>query len=306
MNDRMRIVFMGTPDFAVASLRELVENGQQVVGVVTATDKFGGRGGKKLIESAVKKYAQEQQIKVLQPSNLKSEAFLQELKELNADLQVVVAFRMLPEVVWNMPPLGTFNLHGSLLPKYRGAAPINWAIMNGEQTTGVTTFFLKHAIDTGDIIFQESLPIAPNDTAGSLHDKMMHLGAKVVLQTVEAIANKTVQSLPQVDSEACDAPKIFKETCEIKTTMDVQKAYDFVRGLSPYPAAWITLDDKMFKIFDCNPVLADRQTSALFETDQKSYLRLWFDNGYLSLKEVQLQGKKRMQIKEFLNGHKFI
>ena len=306
MNDRMRIVFMGTPDFAVASLRELVENGQQVVGVVTATDKFGGRGGKKLLESAVKKYAQEQQIKVLQPSNLKSEAFLQELKDLNADLQVVVAFRMLPEVVWNMPRLGTFNLHGSLLPKYRGAAPINWAIMNGEQTTGVTTFFLKQAIDTGDIIFQESLPIAPNDTAGSLHDKMMHLGAKVVLQTVEAIANKTVQSYPQDDSEACDAPKIFKETCEIKTEMDVQKAYDLVRGLSPYPAAWTTLDDKMFKIFDCTPVLADRQTSELFETDQKSYLWLWFDNGYLSLKEVQLQGKKRMQIKEFLNGYKFI
>ena len=306
MNDRMRIVFMGTPDFAVASLRELVENGQQVVGVVTATDKFGGRGGKKLIESAVKKYAQEQQIKVLQPSNLKSEEFLQELKDLNADLQVVVAFRMLPEVVWNMPPLGTFNLHGSLLPKYRGAAPINWAIMNGEQTTGVTTFFLKHAIDTGDIIFQESLPIAPNDTAGSLHDKMMHLGAKVVLQTVEAIADNTVQSLPQNDLEACEAPKIFKETCEINTTMDIQKAYDFVRGLSPYPAAWTTLDDKMFKIFDCTPVLADRQTSKLFETDQKSYLRLWFANGYLSLNEVQLQGKKRMQIKEFLNGYKFI
>ncbi len=306
MNDRMRIVFMGTPDFAVASLRELVENGQQVVGVVTATDKFGGRGGKKLIESAVKKYAQEQQIKVLQPSNLKSEEFLQELKDLNADLQVVVAFRMLPEVVWNMPPLGTFNLHGSLLPKYRGAAPINWAIMNGEQTTGVTTFFLKHAIDTGDIIFQESLPITPNDTAGSLHDKMMHLGAKVVLQTVEAIADNRVQSLPQNDLKACEAPKIFKETCEINTTMDVQKAYDFVRGLSPYPAAWTTLDDKMFKIFDCTPVLADRQTSKLFETDQKSYLRLWFANGYLSLNEVQLQGKKRMQINEFLNGYKFI
>ncbi len=306
MNDRMRIVFMGTPDFAVASLKELVEHGQQVVGVVTATDKYGGRGGKKLIESAVKKYAQEQQIKVLQPSNLKSEAFLQELKDLNADLQVVVAFRMLPEVVWNMPPLGTFNLHGSLLPKYRGAAPINWAIINGEQNTGVTTFFLKHAIDTGDIIFQESLPIAPNDTAGSLHDKMMHLGAKVVLKTVQAIANNTVQSLPQNDSEACDAPKIFKETCEINTKMDVQKAYDFVRGMSPYPAAWTTLDDKMFKIFDCNPVLAERQTSELFETDQKSYLRMWFTDGYLSLNEVQLQGKKRMQIKEFLNGYKFI
>ena len=302
----MRIVFMGTPDFAVASLKELVEHGQQVVGVVTATDKYGGRGGKKLIESAVKKYAQEQQIKVLQPSNLKSEAFLQELKDLNADLQVVVAFRMLPEVVWNMPPLGTFNLHGSLLPKYRGAAPINWAIINGEQNTGVTTFFLKHAIDTGDIIFQESLPIAPNDTAGSLHDKMMHLGAKVVLKTVQAIADNIVQSLPQNDSEACDAPKIFKETCEINTKLDVQKAYDFVRGMSPYPAAWTTLDDKMFKIFDCNPVLAERQINELFETDQKSYLRMWFTDGYLSLNEVQLQGKKRMQIKEFLNGYKFI
>ncbi|MDG1295602.1 MAG: methionyl-tRNA formyltransferase [Saprospiraceae bacterium] len=302
----MRIVFMGTPDFAVAALDKLIKAKKNIVGVITATDKFGGRGGKKLIQSSVKKYALEHDLNVLQPKNLKAPDFIKELKDLNADLQVVVAFRMLPEVVWSMPNRGTFNLHGSLLPQYRGAAPINWAVMNGEQVTGVTTFFLQHAIDTGDIISQKNLPIGADDTAGIVHDKMMHLGADLILETVEAIEKETVSSIPQDDSLVSEAPKIFKETCEINLNQSIKKVYDFVRGLSPFPTAWTTLDSKMLKIYACSKVLKERADGTSdFETDGKSYLHLWAEDGYLDITDLQIQGKKRMIIRDFLNGYTF-
>jgi len=253
----LRIVFMGTPDFAVPSLEILVENGYQVVGVITATDKWGGRGKKKLLESPVKQAAVQHGIPVLQPKNLKDPEFLEELRALEANLQVIVAFRMLPEVVWGMPELGTFNLHGSLLPKYRGAAPINWAIIRGETETGVTSFFLQQEIDTGDLIFQESMPIHPDDTAGDVHDRMMHLGAKVVLKTVNAISEGSVTTQRQDDAEATSAPKIFSDTCQIDFDQPIQQVHDFVRGLSPYPAAWTTLDEQQLKILKAEAEPAD-------------------------------------------------
>ncbi|MFN3316928.1 MAG: methionyl-tRNA formyltransferase, partial [Raineya sp.] len=235
----MRIIFMGTPEFAVPSLQVLVENGYNIVGVVTAPDKPAGRG-KQMQVSEVKQYALSQNLPILQPEKLKSPDFLAELQALKADLQVVVAFRMLPEVVWAMPPIGTFNLHASLLPKYRGAAPINWAIINGETETGVTTFFLQHEIDTGNIIFQEKEPISPTDTAGSLYQRLMHKGAKLVLKTVQTIEKGDVQTFPQV-GEITHAPKIFRETCQIDWNKTSTEIYNFVRGLAPYPAAWTTL-----------------------------------------------------------------
>ncbi len=234
----MRIIFMGTPDFAVPSLDILVKSGHEVVAVVTSTDKLGGRGGKQILQSPIKKYAEANIIPVLQPPNLKSPAFIEELKSYNADLQVVVAFRMLPELVWSMPKLGTFNLHGSLLPKYRGAAPINWAVINGETETGVTTFFIKHEIDTGDLLFQEAIPIGENETAGEVHDRMMLVGADLVLKTVNAIQNDKYKLSKQDESKVCKAPKIYHETCEIDFNQPVKKVHDFIRGLSPYPGAW--------------------------------------------------------------------
>jgi methionyl-tRNA formyltransferase len=244
----MRIIFMGTPEFAVSSLDILVQNGHQIVAVVTSIDSYGGRGGKQLLESAVKKYAVAHDIPVLQPTNLKSPAFLETLRSYNADLQIVVAFRMLPEVVWNMPPLGTVNLHGSLLPKYRGAAPINHAIINGETETGVTSFKLKHEIDTGDVIMSRSIKIEDSDDAGTLHDKLKDLGAQVVLETVNKIANGSVDFQIQSDDEATAAPKIFHETCKIDFHRPVAEVYNFIRGLSPYPAAWCIIDQKEVKI----------------------------------------------------------
>ena len=249
MNKPLRIIFMGTPDFAVSTLQTLVENGQNVVAVITAPDKPAGRG-LKLNESAVKQYAVSQNIPVLQPTNLKAETFLAELKSYQADLQIIVAFRMLPEAVWNMPPLGSFNIHASLLPQYRGAAPINWAIMNGETETGVTTFFLQHQIDTGDIIFQDKVTIEPTDDFGSLYEKLKHAGAALALKTVKAIEAGNVPSEPQkTNQELKEAPKIFKDTCQINWNQPAQKIHDFVRGLSPYPTAWTIFDDKTFKIF---------------------------------------------------------
>ena len=228
---------MGTPEFAVPSLAILLENGYDVAGVVTATDKYGGRGNKVLLESAVKKYAVEKGIKVLQPTKLRDPAFLEDLAALKADLQIVVAFRMLPEVVWDMPNKGTFNLHGSLLPKYRGAAPINWAVIRGEETTGVTTFFIRHKIDTGDIILQREMPIGPDDTAGDVHDRMMELGAEAVLETVQMIEKDQVELQVQDHQAATKAPKLFKETCEIDFNKTSEEVHNFIRGLSPYPAA---------------------------------------------------------------------
>lgn len=305
MKKDLRIVFMGTPDFAVPSLQILVENGYEVVGVITATDKYGGRGGKRLIESAVKKYALAQNIPVLQPKNLKATDFQAELKALNANLQVVVAFRMLPESVWAMPELGTFNLHGSLLPKYRGAAPINWAVINGEKETGVTSFFLKHKIDTGDMLFQESLPIGESETAGEVHDRMMELGAEVVLKSVQAIEEGNYELQAQKDELATKAPKIYHETCEIDFNQSTEKVHNFIRGLSPYPAAWTTLDDLKLKVLRTTKLLENHDLEAgTFSSDNKHFLRIATADGFVEVHELQLAGRRRMKTKDFLNGYK--
>ncbi len=297
---------MGTPDFAVPSLDILVKNGYEIVGVITATDKLGGRGKNKLIESPIKKYAVENDLPVLQPKNLKASEFTTALGALGANLQVVVAFRMLPEVVWNMPQYGTFNLHGSLLPKYRGAAPINWAVINGEKETGVTSFFLQHEIDTGDMLFQESVPIEENDTAGDVHDKMMLLGAKVVLKTVKAIEAGNVQPQKQDDTQATKAPKIFHETCEIDFNQPTQKVHDFIRGMSPYPGAWTTLDDKVFKIFKSSKELKNHDhTPGTFLSDDKKELKIATKDGFVKVHLLQMQGRKRMDTVAFLNGYQF-
>jgi methionyl-tRNA formyltransferase len=312
----MKIVFMGTPDFAVSSLDVLVKNGYDVAAVITATDKMGGRGGKQILQSAVKKYAVEQNLRVLQPEKLKNPEFIDELRTINADLFIVVAFRMLPEIVWTMPPLGTFNLHGSLLPKYRGAAPLNWAVINGEKETGVTTFFLKHEIDTGDIIFRESLPIGDDESVGEVHDRMMVLGANTVLKTVQAIDNQTVKPLPQLDIAATHAPKIFQETCDIDFTKTTAEVHNFIRGLSPFPTAWTTLNGLKFKIYKAakenNLEKRTPQYKADFEpnstgkfiSDGKNYLKITTADGHIELLDVQLEGRKRMLVRDFLNGYR--
>ncbi len=300
----MRIVFMGTPDFAVPSLDILVKNGYNIVGVVTATDKWGGRGGKTLIQSPIKRYALANNLTVLQPANLKSPAFVDLLKMLKADLQVVVAFRMLPEVVWNMPPLGTINLHGSLLPRYRGAAPIHWAVINGEKETGVTTFKLKHDIDTGNILFQEKIPILDTDTTGDVHDRMMGIGAQLVLKTVRAIESNDYELIPQDSAEVSKAPKIHKEDAEIQFDMPVKKVYDFIRGMSPFPGAWTLFEAKMFKIYFAHYVQKDHdETPGTFSFEGKNHIRFYCTDGYILPMDVQLAGKKRMPVKDFLNGY---
>lgn len=302
----MRIVFMGTPEFAVPSLQILHENGYNVVGVITAPDKPKGRG-KKLQGTPVKEYAESAGLNVLQPTNLKSEEFLSELRALKADLQIVVAFRMLPEVVWNMPEGGTFNLHGSLLPQYRGAAPINWAIMNGETETGVTTFFLKHEIDTGSIILQDKEPIASEDTVGDVYERLMHKGAKLVLKTVQAIEVGNVSLSPQIESENLKAaPKIHKETCEINWDQPSEQIRNFVRGLSPYPAAWTSLGGKKFKVYKVQATKrSENKPIGEFVTDNKTYVSIKTEDGWLDLLDLQMEGKKRMLIDDLLRGYKF-
>lgn len=300
----MKIVFMGTPDFAVASLKALVESGKEVVAVITAPDKPSGRG-LVMNETPVKKYAVSKGIPVLQPEKLKNPEFLEQLRSYQADLQIVVAFRMLPEVVWNMPRLGTFNLHGSLLPQYRGAAPINWAVINGETETGVTTFFLQHEIDTGNVIFAEKTPILPDDNAGTIHDKLMEIGAGLVVKTVEAIEAGNYPQIPQdMSAELKSAPKIFKETCQINWNQPAEKVHNFIRGLSPYPAAWTLLNDKSCKIYktEIGEVTDDSLEIGSFKTDGKSFLYFKTADKYLKIKELQLEGKKRMGIEEFLRG----
>lgn len=302
----LRIVFMGTPEFAVPSLEILVENGFNVVGVITAPDKPQGRG-QKLVSSPVKEAALKHHLKVLQPMNLKAPEFIAELKALDANLQIVVAFRMLPEIVWNMPALGTFNLHASLLPQYRGAAPINWAIINGEKETGITTFFLKHEIDTGSIIFQEREPITDDDNVGTLYDRLMKKGSALVLKTVKAIAAGDYPSVPQAENITIrHAPKIFKETCEINWNTSAQNIQNFVRGLSPYPTAWAILNGKTFKIFKVSP--ADKpvaiESTGSVNTDNKNYLYVRCSDGWVSVEELQPEGKKRMTIHEFFRGNK--
>lgn len=300
----MRIVFMGTPEFAVPSLKILVEHDYDVVGVITATDKRGGRGGKKLIESAVKKYAVEQGLYLMQPPNLKNPDFLEELRSLKADLQVVVAFRMLPVAVWDMPPLGTLNLHGSLLPRYRGAAPLNWAIINGEQQTGLTTFFLKHAIDTGDLLFQYKTPIGEEETVGELHDRLMHRGAELMLKTIRGIEKEDCEAQEQDESLVSAAPKIFHKDCKVDFSQTTQQVHDFVRGLSPYPTAWTRLDGQKLKLYKTKRELEQHNLPiGTIDTDDKNYLRIATQDGFVHILELQLQGRKRMDTSDFLNGY---
>lgn len=309
-NQSPRIIFMGTPEFAVASLDALVQAGYNIVGVITAPDKPAGRG-MKMNESAVKKYAVEHNLHVLQPEKLKSPEFIAELKSLNADLQIVVAFRMLPEIIWNMPALGTVNVHGSLLPQYRGAAPINWAVINGEKETGVTTFKLKHEIDTGDILLQESFPVGEDDTAGEVHDHMKEVGAKLLVKTVEGLMNNTLVEKPQssvASSESAmlkHAPKIFTETCKINFSKTVDEVHNLIRGLSPFPGAFTTLHDKMLKIYRSKKEITTQRLPAEFVTDGKTFLKFACSDGYIHLLEIQLEGKKKMLIEDFLRGYRF-
>jgi len=325
---QLRIIFMGTPEFAVASLDALVKAGCNIVGVITAPDKPAGRG-MTLQQSAVKKYAVENNLHILQPEKLKNPEFLGELKLLNADLQIVVAFRMLPEVVWNMPHMGSVNLHGSLLPQYRGAAPINWAVINGEKETGVTTFKLKHEIDTGDILLQDSFPIGENETAGDVHDRMKDIGAALLVKTIKGLADGTLEERPQasivnselsiketgslsghsqftIDNSLKHAPKIFTETCKIDFNQSAADVHNLVRGLSPFPGAFTSLNGKMLKIYKSGKEAAFvKSEPGNYETDGKTFLRFACTDGYLLVKELQLEGKKRMLTEDFLRGYKF-
>ena len=303
--DRPRIVFMGTPEFAVASLDAIIQAGYHVVAVITAPDKPAGRG-MQLTVSAVKKYALEKDLKILQPEKLKNPDFLEELRQLHADLQIVVAFRMLPELVWNMPPMGTVNLHGSLLPQYRGAAPINWAVINGEPKTGVTTFKLQQDIDTGDILLQESFPIGQEETAGEVHDRMKDIGARLVVKTIEGLTAGTLTEHPQPqDAILKHAPKIFTETCRIDWNQPIENIYNLIRGLSPFPAAFTHLDGKLLKIYRSEKDTATPSHSpGEIDTDKKTYLRFAAADGYIRVKEIQLEGKKKMEITDFLRGYR--
>lgn len=313
----LRIVYMGTPDFAVQSLRALVEGGYNVVGVITMPDKPVGRHGSVLQPSPVKEYALSQGLPVLQPEKLKDETFLKDLQALNADLQIVVAFRMLPEVVWNMPRFGTFNLHASLLPQYRGAAPINWAVINGDTETGVTTFFLTHEIDTGKIIRQKHLPIADTDDVGIVHDALMNMGAGLVTETVDLLLEGKVDAIPQEEffkdpTELRPAPKIFKDTCRIDWNQPLKKIYDFIRGLSPYPAAWTEVvagdgSRTTLKVYQTEKHPASHNLAiGTIVTDAKTYIDVAVEDGYIRLLTLQLAGKKRLGVKDFLNGNKQI
>jgi len=328
-SSNLRLIFMGTPEFAVASLDVLVKSKFNIVGVVTAPDKPAGRG-LKVNESAVKKYAVRHNLRVLQPEKLKNPEFLNELRSLNADLQIVVAFRMLPEIVWNMPSMGTVNLHASLLPNYRGAAPINWAVINGEKETGVTTFKLQHEIDTGNILMQESFPIGDDETAGELHDRMKEIGARVLVETVSRLAEGTLKETPQSaigneqlaieNSQISEthspltihhspfkhAPKITTQICQIDWTKSVDEIHNLIRGLSPYPAAFTELGDQTIKIFKSEKELAiPTSKPGRWESNGKTYLKFAAKDGYIYVKDVQLEGKKRMKVEDFLRGYRF-
>ncbi len=322
----LRIVFMGTPEFAVASLDKLVQAGCNIVGVITAPDKAAGRG-MQLQQSAVKKYAVEHSLNTLQPEKLKDPEFLAALKQLRADLQIVVAFRMLPEIVWNMPPMGTINLHGSLLPQYRGAAPINWAIINGEKITGVTTFKLKHEIDTGDILLSAIIPIGEEETAGELHDKMKESGAALLFKTVKKLSAGNLEEAPQTQltdhpgAVLKHAPKIFSTTCQIDWNKPVADIFNLVRGLAPYPAAFTFLEEKKLKLYKVAKVDGEVDVPGVntttssynapsiapgeFETDRKTFLHIAGLDGYISVLELQLEGKKKMSIEDFLRGYRW-
>ena len=308
--DSIRIVFMGTPEFAVASLEALLQAGCKIVAVITAPDKPAGRG-LQVTQSAVKKFAVSRNLPVLQPEKMKDPGFLEKLRSLGADLQIVVAFRMLPEMVWNLPPMGTVNLHGSLLPQYRGAAPINWAIINGEDHTGVTTFKLQHEIDSGNILLQESFPIGENDTAGEVHDIMMRVGASLLVKTVQGMLDGSIHEIPQpsFDKENITvraAPKIYTETCKIDWHLPVDELHNLIRGLSPYPGAFCRFENKTMKIFRSSKQRIPPEVEAgMYQTDQKTYLRFACADGYISAEEVQMEGKKRLPISDFLRGYRF-
>lgn len=304
----MRIIFMGTPQFAVASLDALIKAGSDIVAIVTAPDKPAGRG-QKVSESAVKQYAVANGLKVLQPEKLKNEDFITELKALKAELQVVVAFRMLPEVVWNMPAKGTINLHASLLPQYRGAAPINWALINGEKESGVTTFFLKHDIDTGNILFTEKITLTGHEDAGELHDRLMNKGAGLLVKTVKAVESGRYNEHPQSQlaegTELRHAPKIFKDDCQIDWTQPALSIYNKIRGLSPVPTAYTELNGKNLKVYASEYQLSETDIQpGAFLTDNKTYLKFAAKDGFVLLKDIQLEGKKRMGIEDFLRGVK--
>ena len=297
-----RIVFMGTPEFAVPSLRALVDAGYAVVGVITATDKRGGRGGKQLLQSPVKQAAEALGLPVLQPKNLKAADFLEALTALQADLQIVVAFRMLPTVVWDMPTLGTFNLHGSLLPRYRGAAPINWAVINGETETGATTFFIQEQIDTGDVLLQHRMPIGENETAGEVHDRMMVQGAELVLATVRLIEGGDYTLRQQDDTAATPAPKLDRELCRIDWDQPARRVHNFIRGLSPWPDAWTTLDRQQLKIIRTEVASTGQATVAGTVGVEDGSLQVACSNGNVRVLELQLAGRKRMAVSDFLRG----
>jgi methionyl-tRNA formyltransferase len=304
----IKVVFMGTPEFAVTILKTILDNDIEVVGVITAADKPAGRG-RKMHQSAVKKFALENDLNILQPRNLKAPDFQKELAALNADLQVVVAFRMLPKSVWDMPKYGTFNLHASLLPEYRGAAPINWAIINGESKSGVTTFFIDEKIDTGEIILQEEVSISETDSAGILHDKLMHLGSDLVIKTINAIAIDTIKTKKQPNRELKSAPKLYKETCKIDWTDSLENIYNKVRGLSPYPVAWTELqhNDKLIelKIHKAKKSIEDHNFIIGQIMATKKEIRIAVKDGFLIIEDIQLSGKKRMDARSFLNGFAF-
>jgi methionyl-tRNA formyltransferase len=322
--DSLRIIFMGTPQFAVPSLQKLYDDGYDIVAVITAPDKPSGRG-MHITQSAVKKFALGKNLKILQPEKLKASDFISELKLLKADLQVVVAFRMLPEIVWNMPPMGTINLHGSLLPQYRGAAPINWAIINGEKETGVTTFKLQHEIDTGNILLQKKIKITEEETAGTLHDKMMEVGADLLLTTIKELEKGNIKEMEQLSdfrsqqsedntihparyrsgrhSPLYHAPKIFTATCEIDWRKNTEEIFNLIRGLSPYPGAFTYLNEKKLKIFSSEKDFSYKENKpGKIITDHKTFLKFSTNDGYISLKEIQPEGKKKMMIEDFLRG----
>lgn len=305
--NELRIVFFGTPDFAVASLNALVEAGANVVAVVTAPDKPAGRG-QQLKPSAVKEYALSKELPVLQPEKLKNPEFIEELKSYKADLQVVVAFRMLPEMVWDMPPMGTINVHASLLPQYRGAAPINWAIINGETETGVTTFKLKHEIDTGNILMQDRVAILPEDNIGTLYEKLMKAGGELLVKTVKGFADGSLKELPQqeaITAELKHAPKIFKEDTRIDWNKPVVEIHNLIRGMSPVPAAFTMMGDKFLKIYGSHYELVEHgKVPGNHETDGKTYFRFAAKDGWLYADDIQQEGKKRMDIKSFLAGYR--
>lgn len=305
----LRIIFMGTPEFAVGILKQLIDKGKNIVGVITAPDRPAGRG-RKLKGSAIKDFAQHHGLRLLQPANLRDESFLEELRSLKADLQIVVAFRMLPKIVWEMPKYGTFNLHASLLPQYRGAAPINWAIINGEISTGVTTFFIDDKIDTGAILIKEGLSIDENETAGSLHDRLMVLGSKVVLETVSLIENDKAVAVPQeANEDHKKAPKLTPENTRIKWNDSVWVIDRKIRGLNPYPVAWSVLIDKgqelKVKIFKCKPIEVVHTDKPGTMIAGKNDIRIAASDGYINIIEMQLPGKRKMDVQSLLNGHQF-